>query len=50
MQLAPSARTRMTEQAFAEKWPPEGQTFDVMDPANVAPTVVWLGSAAKAPM
>lgn len=43
--LAPSARTRMTEQAFAEKMATEGQSFDVMDPANIAPTVVWLGSA-----
>ncbi|MBK8374790.1 MAG: SDR family oxidoreductase [Sphingomonadales bacterium] len=42
--LAPSARTRMTEQAFAEKMATEGQSFDVMDPANIAPTVVWLGS------
>jgi NAD(P)-dependent dehydrogenase (short-subunit alcohol dehydrogenase family) len=46
--LAPSARTRMTEQAFADKMATEGQTFDVMDPANIAPTVVWLGSAASA--
>jgi NAD(P)-dependent dehydrogenase (short-subunit alcohol dehydrogenase family) len=46
--LAPSARTRMTEQAFAEKMATEGQTFDVMDPANIAPTVVWLGSAESA--
>ncbi len=43
--LAPSARTRMTEQAFAEKMATEGQSFDVMDPANIAPTVVWLGSS-----
>lgn len=43
--LAPAARTRMTEQAFAEKMATEGESFDVMDPANVAPTVVWLGSA-----
>lgn len=43
--LAPSARTRMTEQAFADKMATEGQSFDVMDPANIAPTVVWLGSA-----
>lgn len=43
--LAPSARTRMTEQAFAEKMATEGDSFDVMDPANIAPTVVWLGSA-----
>lgn len=46
--LAPSARTRMTEQAFAEKMATEGEAFDVMDPANIAPTVVWLGSAESA--
>lgn len=46
--LAPSARTRMTEQTFADKMATEGQAFDVMDPANVAPTVVWLGSSASA--
>ena len=38
----------MTEQAFAEKMATEGQTFDVMDPANIAPAVVWLGSAESA--
>jgi NAD(P)-dependent dehydrogenase (short-subunit alcohol dehydrogenase family) len=43
--LAPSARTRMTQQAFAEKMATKGQSFDVMDPANIAPTVVWLGSS-----
>ncbi len=46
--LAPSARTRMTEQAFADKMATGGQAFDVMDPANIAPTVVWLGSALSA--
>jgi NAD(P)-dependent dehydrogenase (short-subunit alcohol dehydrogenase family) len=46
--LAPSARTRMTEQAFADKMATAGQAFDVMDPANIAPTVVWLGSALSA--
>jgi NAD(P)-dependent dehydrogenase (short-subunit alcohol dehydrogenase family) len=46
--LAPSARTRMTEQAFAEKMATAGQVFDVMDPANIAPTVVWLGSPLSA--
>lgn len=46
--LAPSARTRMTEQAFADKMATEGQAFDVMDPANIAPTVVWLGSPESA--
>lgn len=46
--LAPSARTRMTEQAFAEKMATAGEAFDTMDPANIAPTVVWLGSEASA--
>lgn len=43
--LAPSARTRMTEQAFATKMATQGDQFDVMDPANIAPAVVWLGSS-----
>ncbi|HEX2795323.1 MAG TPA: SDR family oxidoreductase [Croceicoccus sp.] len=46
--LAPAARTRMTEQAFADKMATEGEAFDTMDPANVAPTVVWLGSSQSA--
>ena len=46
--LAPSARTRMTEQAFADKMATQDSAFDVMDPANIAPTVVWLGSAHAA--
>lgn len=46
--LAPSARTRMTEGAFAEKMKTVEDGFDVMDPANVAPTVVWLGSSQSA--
>ena len=46
--LAPAARTRMTEQAFADKMATEGEAFDVMDPANIAPTVVWLGSSESA--
>ena len=41
--IAPSARSRMTEEAFAEMMrKPEGG-FDAMDPANVTPLVVWLG-------
>ncbi|MEU9712988.1 SDR family oxidoreductase [Streptomyces sp. NPDC047967] len=46
--LAPAARTRMTEQTFAEAMaaPEEGE-FDAMAPANVSPLVVWLGSAAS---
>lgn len=43
--LAPSARTRMTEQAFADKMATQESVFDVMDPANCAPPVVWLGSS-----
>ncbi len=46
--LAPSARTRMTEQAFADKMATQGAEFDVMDPANIAPAVVWLGSSESA--
>ncbi len=46
--LAPAARTRMTEQAFAEKMATEADAFDVMDPANIAPAVVWLGSEHSA--
>ena len=46
--LAPSARTRMTEQAFAEKMASVEGQFDVQHPANVAPAVVWLGSADSA--
>ena len=46
--LAPSARTRMTEQAFADKMATQDAGFDAMDPANIAPIVVWLGSAQSA--
>ncbi len=47
--LAPAARTRMTEDAFADMMAeaPEG-AFDAMDPENVSPLVVWLGSAESA--
>jgi NAD(P)-dependent dehydrogenase (short-subunit alcohol dehydrogenase family) len=43
--LAPAARTRMTEQAFAERMKRPEQGFDVQDPDNIAPAVVWLGSS-----
>jgi NAD(P)-dependent dehydrogenase (short-subunit alcohol dehydrogenase family) len=44
--IAPAARTRMTEAVFAETMArPEGDAFDAMAPENVAPLVVWLGSA-----
>ncbi|MFI9803759.1 SDR family oxidoreductase [Streptomyces sp. NPDC052301] len=46
--IAPAARTRMTEQTFADAMAaPEGG-FDAMAPENVSPLVVWLGSAASA--
>ncbi|SPA41047.1 putative reductase or dehydrogenase protein, Short-chain dehydrogenase/reductase SDR [Cupriavidus taiwanensis] len=46
--LAPAARTGMTEDVFADMMKaPEGG-FDYYDPANVAPLVVWLGSAESA--
>ncbi|WOK37409.1 SDR family oxidoreductase [Sphingomonas sp. C3-2] len=43
--LAPAARTRMTEGAFADKMAAVESGFDVQDPDNIAPTVVYLGSA-----
>jgi len=39
--LAPSARTRMTEETFGELAVPE-EGFDAFDPANIAPVVVAL--------
>jgi NAD(P)-dependent dehydrogenase (short-subunit alcohol dehydrogenase family) len=47
--IAPAARTRMTEQVFADTMAkPEDDSFDLMAPENVAPLVVWLGSAESA--
>ncbi|HTJ31797.1 MAG TPA: SDR family oxidoreductase [Dactylosporangium sp.] len=43
--IAPSARTAMTEEVFADAMrAPEGG-FDAMAPENVSPLVVWLASA-----
>ena len=42
--LAPAARTRMTEGAFSDKMKKPESGFDVQDPDNIAPTVVWPGS------
>ena len=42
--IAPAARTRMTEGVFESMNRP-ATGFDTMDPANVSPLVVWLGSA-----
>jgi NAD(P)-dependent dehydrogenase (short-subunit alcohol dehydrogenase family) len=47
--IAPAARTRMTEQTFADTMAaPTDGGFDAMAPENVSPLVVWLGSAASA--
>ncbi|MGL4306332.1 MAG: SDR family oxidoreductase [Mycobacteriaceae bacterium] len=43
--IAPAARTRMTEAAFAETMAKPNSGFDAMAPENVSPLVVWLGSA-----
>jgi NAD(P)-dependent dehydrogenase (short-subunit alcohol dehydrogenase family) len=47
--IAPAARTRMTEEVFAQTMaaPGEGE-FDAMAPENVSPLVVWLGSPQSA--
>jgi NAD(P)-dependent dehydrogenase (short-subunit alcohol dehydrogenase family) len=46
--IAPSARTRMTEVAFAEAMAAPESGFDAMAPENIAPLVVWLGSSESA--
>ena len=43
--IAPSARTRMTEGVFEDMMKEPESGFDEMDPANVSPLLVWLGSA-----
>jgi NAD(P)-dependent dehydrogenase (short-subunit alcohol dehydrogenase family) len=43
--IAPSARSRMTEEAFPEMMARPESGFDKMAPENVSPLVVWLGSA-----
>jgi NAD(P)-dependent dehydrogenase (short-subunit alcohol dehydrogenase family) len=42
--LAPAARTSMTESAMPDMVKKPAAGFDVWDPMNVAPLVVWLGS------
>lgn len=48
--IAPAARTRMTEQVFADTMaaPDDPDAFDEMAADNVAPLVTWLGSADAA--
>src|SRR5712692_4361563 len=43
--VAPAARTRMTEEVFGDRMQAPEAGFDVNDPANISPLVVWLGSA-----
>jgi NAD(P)-dependent dehydrogenase (short-subunit alcohol dehydrogenase family) len=42
--IAPAARTRMTEEIFADRMAAPDGGFDANDPGNIAPLVVWLGS------
>lgn len=47
--IAPAARTRMTEGVFTDTMAaPTDGSWDAMSPDNVAPLVVWLGSADSA--
>ncbi|MBP1688530.1 MAG: family oxidoreductase [Deltaproteobacteria bacterium] len=43
--IAPSARTRMTEEVFKDMMAKVAGGFDAMAAENIAPLVVWLGSA-----
>jgi NAD(P)-dependent dehydrogenase (short-subunit alcohol dehydrogenase family) len=42
--LSPNARTRMTEELFADAMTARHGEFDVMNPANASPLVAWLCS------
>ena len=42
--LAPSARTRLTAGVFTDMMKEVESGFDAMDPDNISPLVVWLGS------
>jgi NAD(P)-dependent dehydrogenase (short-subunit alcohol dehydrogenase family) len=42
--IAPSARTRMTENVLKDMMKQPESGFDAMSPANISPLVVWLGS------
>ena len=43
--IAPSARTRMTEDVFEDMMKKPESGFDAMAPENISPLVVWLGSS-----
>jgi NAD(P)-dependent dehydrogenase (short-subunit alcohol dehydrogenase family) len=42
--IAPAARTRMTEEVFAQMMAKPESGFDAMAPENIAPLVAWLAS------
>ena len=42
--IAPSARTRLTAGVFTDMMKEVDSGFDAMDPDNISPLVVWLGS------
>jgi len=42
--IAPAARTRMTEEVFADDMATPESGFDAMAPENISPLAVWLGS------
>jgi NAD(P)-dependent dehydrogenase (short-subunit alcohol dehydrogenase family) len=42
--IAPSARTRMTEEVFADMMKKPESGFDMMAPENVSPLIAWLAS------
>src|SRR5699024_1664146 len=42
--IAPAARTRMTEDVFADDMAAPESGFDAMAPENISPLAVWLGS------
>lgn len=46
--IAPSARTRMTEEVFTDMMARPDGGFDAMAPDNVSPLVVWLASTESA--
>jgi hypothetical protein len=46
--LAPSARTRLTEDVFPDMMRPPAEGFDAMHPDNISPLVVWLVSSESA--
>jgi NAD(P)-dependent dehydrogenase (short-subunit alcohol dehydrogenase family) len=46
--IAPVARTRMTEEVFADTMARPDSGFDAVDPANVSPIVAWLASEDSA--